>query len=126
MKKQIQNIIDIFSENMISKKSDKLNLILHNDVIFFSPDYANIFKGKNECINSINEYHKIADTFEFKIENSIIFEWNNTANIKLDYYIEYQIEDRIYKEKGTEFWTLAKEKDNCMLTSRVLLKIEKV
>ena len=100
--------------------------LLHDQVIFVSPDLKTEIRGLNACLQTIKDYSAKAKTKTFEVRNKKIHIWDETVMITLDYYVEYEMKNQSYKENGTEFWTLNKQNGNWKLVWRALVKNEKI
>lgn len=121
MQPEIKKLVETFNKGWTQGKLDETASCLHNDVIFLSPDGKNEVKGKDNCLQTIKQYSEIADTKKFEVTSVSINQWNDTAMVRLEYYIEYKIKEKLFKETGSEAWTLVSENDNWKIVWRVLL-----
>lgn len=126
MKEDIENFIENFNDAWTLGKVEQIIPLIHNRVIFLSPDFKTEIKGKENCLQSLKNYINMASTKIFDVVDKKINIWNQTAIVNLDYYVEYEMNNQNYKEKGTEFWTLINENDGWQLIWRALVMNEKI
>ena len=116
-----KNLVETFNNGWTQGKLDKTASCLHNDVIFLSPDGKSEIRGKDKCLETFKQYSEIADTKIFDVISVTIDQWNDTAMVKLEYYIEYTLNEKLNKEKGIEAWTLILENGEWKIVWRALL-----
>ncbi len=126
MSDPIKQLIDDFNTGWTAGIFEKIEPILHEKVIFMAPDLKTWVTGKEACLQSIRDYVNNAKTKVFEVRNKEIQIWDQTAMVSIEYYIEYQMNHENYREKGTEFWTLHKEKDSWQMLWRAMVKNEKL
>ncbi|GAB4251967.1 MAG: hypothetical protein Kow0079_06330 [Vicingaceae bacterium] len=126
MSQEVESFIELFNKCWIKGKFNILTDLLDNKIIFIAPDLITEIKGKDNCIQTIKDFSKNAETKTFEVTNQKINIWDNTAVVVLDYYIEYEMNKQLYKEKGKEFWTLNKHNNNWRLVWRAIVKNEKI
>jgi hypothetical protein len=124
MNKPILRLIDEFNHGWTSGKPETLAPLLHDEVVFVAPDLKTRIRGKLACIDTIREYGKNAETLLFQVKDKDIQVWGSGAVVSLDYYIEYQMNQEHYKEKGKEFWTLTRENKTWQLVWRAMVSNE--
>ncbi len=111
MNKKILAFIEDFNSAWIKGDINKLTSLLDENIVFVTPDLKTEIRGRDNCIQTIREYLKQAETRSFEVLDRKIHIWKNTAVVSIDYYVEYVLNDTLYKENGKEFWTL-QDKDN--------------
>jgi len=126
MYQQINHFINQFNTAWTEGDIDSLDKLLHDKVIFLAPDLVTQISTKADCVQTIRDYVKSAATHVFEITNKTINVWAQTAMVSIDYYIEYEMQNNNYKEKGTEFWTLIEYNDTWKLVWRAIAKNEKL
>jgi len=124
--KTIEKLIDNFNASWTTGDYVTFEKCLHDDVIFMSPDFKQSIIGKKACTESIQQYNKIAETKHFEVTNSQIFQWGSTANVIMDYYIEYRLNDTDHKENGKESWTIKLDSLQWKVLWRALLENNKI
>ncbi len=124
MNPQIDAFIKQFHDCWTKGDLIKLTSLLHDQIIFVAPDLKTEIKGKERCLQTIEDYSNNAVTKKFEVENKKIHVWDHTAMVIMDYDIEYRMKNENYKEKGTEFWTMVRENEKWKLVWRALAKIE--
>lgn len=120
-KNEIEEFIGLFNEAWTQGHLEKLQKLLNENVIFVSPDLKSEIQGQKACIETIENYVNNAKTILFKVVDIKIHSWNNVAMISLDYYIEYEMSRKNFKETGKEFWTLMKEETRWTLAWRAMV-----
>ena len=108
MTDDIEQIVDDFNSGWTAGNFEVIDTILHDEVVFVAPDLKTKLSGKPACLQSIKDYVSSAKTKVFEVKEKDIQIWNQTAVISIDYYIEYEMNDESYRERGLEFWTLEK------------------
>ena len=101
-----------------------LEPLLHQDVVFVAPDLKTKISGSAACMATIKEYGESAKTHLFQLEHKDITVRGQSAVVSLDYYIEYELNQELYKEKGKEFWTLTMESGVWKLVWRAMVHNE--
>ncbi len=124
MNQEIETLIKRFNDSWTKGKFDSLTYLLDKEIIFVAPDLKTEINGKDNCIQTIRDYSNNAETKLFDVTNRKINIWNETAMVALDYYIEYEMNNQYYKEKGKEFWTLSKQEGEWKLVWRAMVKNE--
>jgi len=126
MNQRIETFINDFNKSWTQGEFESMTSLLHDKVIFVSPDLKTEIRGLNACLQTIKDYSANAKTKTFEVRNKKIHIWDETAMITLGYYVEYEMKNQSYKENGTEFWTLNKQNGNWKLVWRALVKNEKI
>ncbi len=121
-KQQIESFIEDFSHYSLNGNIDALKLMLHEETVFVAPDLKTKIKGRKHCLRTIKDYSEQAKTHVYDITNKDIFTWGETANVMLDYYVEYELDNTFYKESGVESWILVYQNEQWLMTWRALIK----
>ncbi len=125
MDNQIEYLIDSFNIGWTQGNLQDIATIMDENVVFVAPDLQTEIIGKTACLKTIEDYVNSATTLEFKVTDKQVYSWNGTAMIRMEYFIEYQMNNEHYKEFGKEFWTLNKLNDTWKLVWRVMVNNEK-
>ena len=126
MIKQIEKLINDFNNGWTKGEIESITPILHENIVFVAPDLKTEIIGKDNCIQTIIDYISSGETKLFEITEMKIHVIEQTAIIILDYYVEYEMNNRYYKENGKEFWTLIEKDGNWQLVWRAMVMNEKV
>lgn len=126
MHQEIETFIKQFNDSWTKGTFDRLTHLLDNETIFVASDLESEITGKDRCIQTIRDYAHHAETKRFDVTHKKINIWNETAMVVLDYYVEYEMNNQLYKEKGKEFWTLNKQEGKWKLVWRAMVKNEKM
>lgn len=126
MKKEIEEVIKHFNRGWTKGEFNMLENIMYEDVIFVAPDLKTQILGMENCINTIKEYNVAASTSLFDATNTDIKMWDDMAVVTLSYYIEYTMNNKNYKENGTEFWMLKKFDQRWKIIWRAIVGNEKI
>lgn len=121
MNKKIEKFIEQFSQSWMFGDLEKTGDLLSENVVFLAPDLKTEIGGRAKCLQSFAEYLEKAKTKTFEVSNKKIHVWGNTSTVVIDYYVEYELGGQDYKENGTEFWTLQKQKGEWKLVWRALV-----
>ena len=123
MKKEIEDFLDDFNSAWSNGDENALRVLMDPDIIFLSPDKKTELRGREECLDTISEYMKNAETKMYTPRGLSVNLWNNnTAVVNMDYYIEYIYKGLHNKETGRELWTLIKKNDEWKLVYRALME----
>lgn len=126
MSQEIKKFIEHFNNSWTMGNAEDIVPLLDDKIIFLAPDLETEIKGKDNCVKTIKDYSKNAVTNFFEVTENKIHTWNNTAMVTLKYYVEYEMNNKHYKEKGTEFWTLNKLNESWRLVWRALINNEEI
>lgn len=99
-----------------------LEPLLDHDVVFVSPDVKNEIEGKTDCIQTFKDYLDQAGTNTFQKINRKIHTWEISVMVALEYGVEYQMSNIVYKEKGKEFWLLGEREGRLRMLWRALVE----
>ena len=124
MNEKILSFIANFNHSWTKGKLDLIPEFLHEKVVFISPDLSTEIVGIEACIKTFEDYLNTAKTNKFRTTDIGINIWNSTAMVVLEYYVEYEIEEQVYKENCTECWTLVNQSEKWKLAWRALVKNE--
>ena len=125
-KNQIESFIEDFSHYSLNGNIDALSLMLHEQSVFVAPDLKTKIKTRKHCLRTIKDYSEQAKTHVYDIINIDIFIWGKSANVMLDYYVEYELNNTYYKENGVESWILVNENDQWLMAWRALIKNRRI
>ena len=126
MSKEIEAFIEHFNNSWTKGEFESITPLLDDETIFVAPDLKTEIRGRDSCIQTIKDYSYNAETKIFNVTNKKIHIWDKTAMVALDYYVEYEMNNHYYKEKGKELWTLNKQKGRWKLVWIALVKNEKI
>ena len=124
MNESIEHLIEAFNTGWTRGDFNAVESVLHENVIFIAPDLATEIVGKEACLETIKAYTSNANTLSFEVEKQKINVWHQTANISMNYNIEYFMNGKKYREKGKEFWTLSKENNAWKIVWRATVNNE--
>ncbi len=83
MDQRIEIIINDFNKGWTQGEFESMTSLIHDKVIFVSPDLKTEIKGLNACLRTIKDYSAKAKTKTFEVRNKKIHIWNETAMITL-------------------------------------------
>ncbi|WP_142784692.1 nuclear transport factor 2 family protein [Changchengzhania lutea] len=126
MEEQIELFVDSFNTAWTQGNVKDINLLVDEDVIFVAPDLKTEIIGRKACIQTIRDYTKNAITKVFEIKDKQIHVWDRTATVSIDYYMEYQMNNKLYKENAKEFWTLIQKNNTWLLVWRAMVMNDKL
>ncbi len=126
MNSMIDNFITRFNEGWTQGQFDIIMPLLDDQIIFMAPDLQTEIKGKVSCVNTIKEYVSQAVTHLFEVTGKTIHIWDQSAVVVMDYYVEYEMNNQYYKEKGKEFWMLNRKDNQWKMIWRVMVENERV
>jgi ketosteroid isomerase-like protein len=126
MKEKIEKNIANFNKAWTQGKIEDILPLLHKDAIFLAPDLKTEISGRDACLQTIKDYVNNAKTNAFNVANNTIHFWQHTAVVSIEYFIEYEMNNKIYKESGKEFWTMINESGEWQIVWRSMLGNESV
>lgn len=124
MHQEIEEFIRTFNRYSLEGNVDELSPMLHDQVVFVAPSLKDTIKGKDLCLDSIRSYTNQAKTISYEVLDHDITRWSNTVAVIMEYEIEYELNEDIYKERGAEHWILIKVLSNWKMSWRSLMRTE--
>lgn len=126
MKENITQLISDFNKASLSGDIEVVKNCLHPDVVFVGSDFKTLLRGIDDCIQSIIEYNEIAKTISFDLQELIFTQDHRDKIIIMKYFVEYELESKIYKEKTTETIVLTNEDNSWKILWRAIVKSENI
>lgn len=121
----ILTFLESFNASWMKLNVEALKAMLHPEVIFVSGERIDQeIKGRDACLSSIQEFTSQAKTHSFKVLDTQVSIWQQTANLRFDYAVVYEMEEQTFEEGGAELWTLSKKEGKWKLCWRGLLLTE--
>ena len=118
---EIEQVVNKFNDAWQAGNSDEILDLLHENVVFFTPDLKTELIGRDKCIDSLKSFmsHAVTHQFEVKLQN--VFTSGDKATVFLKYWVDYTYDDKNYQEDGREWWLLAKVDGFWKIISRALV-----
>jgi len=122
MNTKILDVVRKFNDGWINKQFDAIRELMHDDVVFISPNFQSAIHGRQACIDTLQEYTSMASTNAFEVNDEQVYQWNDIATVTFQYLIEYELNAQVFLEKGIEIWQLQSLDNIWMLVCRSLAK----
>lgn len=116
----LQSLIDEFNKAWQSQAFDKVNSLLHPQVVFVTPAGKEIL-GREACVNTFQEFMTYTNLLSFEAKPADIHSWGMTATIRYVYQIEYDVEGEKFQEGGIDVWVMQQEASGWQIVWRALL-----
>ena len=126
MDRGIKDCIERFNDASLYGDIDGVARCLHDKVVFLAPDLKHFITGKEACLETIRSYQQMAKTLHFRVTELTLLQDIITPVVLMKYDVGYEMKDKSFSEKGTEFLMLTKLNKDWKIIWRALLKVEPV
>jgi len=123
---KISLIIEKINYAWLNKEFHLLEDLLHESVIFLSPDFKESLDGKKACIRSYRDFMDKARKIKFIPEKIAVFFLNETAVATCPFKIGFEIQDQMNFESGTEILIFEKTRNRWLLRWRVICNLKTI
>ena len=84
----------------------KMESCFHQDFTIAQPGLGKFEKGREKCIESYKNFMRIAQILNYEETEHTVEVWGDTAVANYRFVMEYELEGKVYNDKGADLFVL--------------------
>jgi ketosteroid isomerase-like protein len=121
--REIENFVRSLNKTWVEKRTQDLNAFFHDDVIALPPGNAELISGREAMVESYRQFSNTAKVHNFEELKIQVNVFNNTAIANTTFHINYEVQGKVYSEKGTDILVLNNFDNEWMVVWRTQIPI---
>lgn len=122
----IQQIISTFHQAWQAGDLGPIETLLHEEVVFSSPDFGSEVKGKAACLQTFSTYFERAITRRFEAGEVSLHIWGNTAVAYAPFEVEYEVSGNNLEEEAVDLMVFQLDGEDWKLIYRGMANSEEL
>ena len=121
VQQEIWQLIQDLNDTWVKGRPEDLLDLFHEDMVIISPDFQELGRGKEVCMQSYKDFSTKADIKDLKIMNPRIDVYENTAITSYSFEITYEMKDKIFHDTGRDMFVFVREGGKWQAVWRTIL-----
>ena len=119
-KEQIHQIIKKINQSWLEGHPENLNHYFHDNMVIVSSEFKVMGAGKDICVKSYSDFISRAMIKDYQESDPEIHVWTNTATAFYNYEIAWEMDGKLFKDLGHDFFILTFENGKWLAVWRMV------